>query len=90
MDKERPDEYRVRDINVAAFLEMNKALLLRTEKDQGILIFIFAGFKKCNEIVGDYYEGRAVGNLKEFVFCQKKIKRLIADSRVDDRQPMPR
>lgn len=76
-----PDEYRARDLNAAAFLLLNNIVLARTEVEQGMLLFIFPGFKQCTQILRAYFSGEAVGNLKEFVDAQRKIKRLITEYR---------
>lgn len=59
------DEYKTRDLGVAAFIVAHGEVIKKMTMDNGIIYFIFDGVDRCSELEDDYKfnNGTVIGRL---------------------------
>lgn len=69
---------KVKDINQASFLKLNKLkLYLEPEWDGNTAYWIFEDNGCADELIESYINGNATGNLKDFTEAQKTLKQML-------------
>jgi hypothetical protein len=77
-NKAQPPLKRVKDINQASFLKLKKLkLYLEPEWEGNSAYWIFEDDGYADELIEDYINGNATGNLQDFVEAQKTLKNML-------------
>lgn len=69
--------YRVKDLSCASFLYASGAKLLKSDKENGRVWFIFADKAYCEKLVDSFWNKEATVNAKEFSDAFRTLKDLI-------------
>lgn len=69
---------RVKDINHAAYLKLEKLKLHgELEWEENCAYWIFENSGGADELIENYINGHATGNLKDFAEAQKTLKQML-------------
>ena len=69
--------YRTKDLSEAAFLYASNNKLIRVDRNNGIVWFIFEDKSSCEVLVSSFWRKEAVVNAKEFADGIRTLKDLI-------------
>lgn len=67
-------EYLVKDLYEAAYLQSIKQPLLRLKKEADFFWFVFQDKEICEILASGYWSGKAEGNIKDFADSIKNLK----------------
>ena len=71
------ENYRTKDLSVAAFLYASHKKLITTEHENGTVYFIFADKPNCFELTNSFWRREAFVNAKEFADSFRTLKDII-------------
>lgn len=74
-------ELRLKDLYLIAFLVNEEQNLIRMESEGQKCWFIFDETDRLNELIGDYWSGRAITNIKNYVDKVRDLKDRIFSER---------
>ena len=67
-------EFRTKDLYLAAFLYSENKLLKRTDREGKICWFVFDNENDCREFVNRFWAGQAYCNAKKFADALRTLK----------------
>lgn len=74
---EKNNEYRVKDLYLAAFLYSQQKELINIERENQVCWFVFADKTTCEASAEQYWSNRATGKIKAFTDAIRSLKDLI-------------
>ena len=78
MDSTTETIYRTSDLYIAAWLLLSGLALVKVDhSDRGRSIFIFEDRPDRPHLVHEFLHGSAVGNVVDFTYSVRKVKRLL-------------
>lgn len=71
------DEWQTKDIFEASWIYSQGISLVRLDPDSRYFWFVFQEKTTCEQLSQDYWQQKAVGNIKQFVNSLKTLKDLV-------------
>jgi len=73
--------FRCQDIGLASFLKLSGAVVIDLVHERDHFLFEFDEQNKCNQLASDFWNKKAVGNIKEYEEAKQTLISMIKNKK---------